>query len=556
MKKLTLEEFKIKVANVWGDTYKVLSETYESSKKDMTFECREHGEFTRTPNMFLHKKCGCPKCGPGRGGANKLAPELVLAELKLKFPTFEFPNFLENYKDTQHKIEAVCLTHGAFKKSTALLRTEKGGCPSCNVEEGIASRTYTKDIFVTKAKERHGDTYSYDSLKYRNSKAKIEIVCPVHGVFSQSASVHLRVGCRQCGIDRRTVSQKITFAEFESRAKKIHCNKYTYNETGYESMTTPVSINCSIHGEFKQVGADHIHSEAGCPKCSGSISKGELELKEYLTQLGVEHKANYKYVGRKEADAFVPTLNIAIEYDGLPWHSTKFKSRAEQINKSRELADLGITLIRIFEDEWQGRNKQVKSLLAARLKVNSSKLYARTCCVVDVSNEQAREFYNEHHIQGWKRSGTNKGLRYKDELVAVMTFSTGLSARQGTTDPNHLELVRFASSLQVLGGASRLLKALIKETGAKKITSYSDNRLFSGGMYEALGFTKGEPTPPSYTYWKDNSNERLHKSKFQHKHLPKLLDKYDPTLTEKQNCENNGYYQIYDDGLTKWELTV
>ena len=556
MKKLTLEEFKDKVSNVWGDAYSVISNTYEGSKKDMVFDCKKHGEFVRTPNAFIDKKCGCPQCGPGSGGKNKLAPETVLAKLKLKFPTFEFPEFLESYKDTQCKIRVVCPTHGEFSIRPASLRLAKGGCPSCNIEEGIAARTYTRENYIAKAISRHGARYDYSKLKYKNSREKVEIICPEHGSFFQDANIHLMFGCFQCGISRRNTAAKISFAEFVTRARAVHGQRYQYKESDYLHMVKPVGITCTIHGKFKQVGTDHIHSEAGCPKCGNQMSKGELELKEYLTEIGVEHVANYKYSGRKEVDVFIPSLNIAIEYDGLPWHSTKFRTRAEQTGKAKELATLGIKLIRVFEDEWRGRNKQVKSLLATRLNTNNQKIYARVCTLIDVSNEAARMFYEEHHIQGWKRSGTNKGLEFQGKLVALMTFTTGLSDRKGTDDVSHLELARFASSIQVVGGASRLLKALIKDTGARKVTSYSDNRLFSGTMYSKLGFSQKESIPNNYTYWKNNTKVRQHKSKFQHKHLAKLLENYDATLTERQNCENNGYYQIYDDGLTKWELAT
>lgn len=556
MKKLTLEEFKVKVVKVWGDTYTVISKHYEGSKKDMIFECKKHGEFTRTPNALIDKKCGCPQCGPGSGGKNKLSAGTVLTELKLKFPTFEFPEFLENYRDTQYKVRVVCPTHGEFSIRPASLRLAKGGCPSCNVEAGIAARTDTREAYIAKARKKHGNYYDYTNLVYKNSREKVEIICPEHGSFLQDANTHLMLGCFQCGIARRSTAAKIPFTEFVARARAVHGNLYEYDETNYSSMVTELSITCKKHGEFKQIGTYHVHNEAGCPKCGNQMSKGELELKEYLTEIGVEHIPNYKYSGRKEVDAFIPSLNIAIEYDGLPWHSTKFRTRAEQTSKVKELAALGVKLVRVFEDEWRDRNKQVKSLLSSRLGTNKQKIYARTCSVIDVTNEQAREFYNEHHIQGWKRSGTNKGLMYLGKLVALMTFSTCLSDRNGTEDTNHLELARFASSVQVVGGASRLLKALIRYTGAKKITSYSDNRLFSGAMYSRLGFLQVEPVPANYTYWKNNTKIRQHKSKFQHKHLENLLENYNPQLTEKQNCENNDYYQIYDDGLTKWELTV
>lgn len=90
--------------------------------------------------------------------------------------------------------------------------------------------------------------------------------------------------------------------------------------------------------------------------------------------------------------------------------------------------------------------------------------------------------------------------------------------------------------------------------------SYSDNRLFSGKMYSALGFKEVHKTEPSYTYWDSKSSNlkgRQHKANFTREKLQTMLgERFDPKLTEKENCELAGFYQVYDCGLTKWELKM
>ncbi len=168
-----------------------------------------------------------------------------------------------------------------------------------------------------------------------------------------------------------------------------------------------------------------------------------------------------------------------------------------------------------------------------------------------LTGEQADKFYAYYYLGSGVDliySSHHLGLVYDNQLAAAMSFN-----QLG----EEWELARFATSHHVIGGASKLLKRFITDNEVTKLVSYSDNRLFTGGMYKVLGFTEDGQVPPSYSYWRDGSRERLHKSKFRHSELPKILgDRYNPNLTERENCENNGYYQIYDDGLTRWTLNL
>lgn len=557
MKSLSFEIVKSRVKDIFGDIYEMPLQPYVSSKTPLRFICKEHGEFFRNSNSMLSKKWACKACGPGRGGSNKFTAEKVLADLQSKFPTFGFPDFFETYKDTQHKIDVVCPTHGLFQARPANLRLEKGGCPKCNVEAFTLARRHTKEDFIKKAEKIHGKLYDYSKMQYITSTEKVEIVCAVHGSFWQVAGSHITlsaegkaIGCRQCGIERRGLLNKVTFDEFVSRARAVHQDTYQYLEASYIQMTESLDIVCPIHGVFKQVGTDHVHSKAGCPKCANQISKGEEAVRAYLTSLGLNVVANHKYSSRKEMDAYIPDRHFAVEFDGLPWHSTKYKTMRQQTDKTKELTALNIRLVRIFEDEWNDKHVQVQNLLSTQLGLNQERIYARSCAISDVTDEEARVFHSENNIQDGPLTGTHKCLTYNGKLVAVMTLT------KHAEEPTTHELARFSSNLRVVGGASRLLKHLAKAVNAKNIVAYSENRLFSGKMYEALGFKEVAKVQPSYTYWCANVNTKTRQHKSEFKDLPAKLENYNPQLTEKQNCENNGYYQIYDDGLTKWELTV
>ena len=75
------------------------------------------------------------------------------------------------------------------------------GCPKCSVEQRklqLVGKSHKFSSieekmlkFLQKAKEIHGDRYNYSKVSFKNFKDKIEIVCPTHGSFFQSAHHHL-----------------------------------------------------------------------------------------------------------------------------------------------------------------------------------------------------------------------------------------------------------------------------------------------------------------------------------------------------------------------------
>ena len=50
-----------------------------------------------------------------------------------------------------------------------------------------------------KAKQVHNNKFNYSNVNYVNSSTKVEIICPIHGVFMQWPPDHLQgIGCSKC----------------------------------------------------------------------------------------------------------------------------------------------------------------------------------------------------------------------------------------------------------------------------------------------------------------------------------------------------------------------
>lgn len=125
----------------------------------------------------------------------------------------------------------------------------------------------TKEIFIERAREIHGDKYDYSKVEYVNSCTKVCIICPVHGEFWQEPSSHIRGnGCPKCGFKTGSGKRTKSTDYFISEAKRIHGNRYDYSKVKYINAHTKVCIICPVHGEFWQEPSNHLNSN-GCYSC-------------------------------------------------------------------------------------------------------------------------------------------------------------------------------------------------------------------------------------------------------------------------------------------------
>lgn len=61
------------------------------------------------------------------------------------------------------------------------------------------------ETFIRRANAIHQDEYDYRLVEYTNTHTKVDIVCAIHGIFSQTPSSHVnnKSGCPQCSNTKR-----------------------------------------------------------------------------------------------------------------------------------------------------------------------------------------------------------------------------------------------------------------------------------------------------------------------------------------------------------------
>lgn len=296
-----------------------------------------------------------------------------------------------------------------------------------------------------------------------------------------------------------------------------------------------------------------------CFTCNPKIDTGgqsilEKQISDYVKKLDPYIKEQDRtIITPLELDIVSDNHKIAIEIDGLYWHSelSGKKNKFYHLQKTKTTINAGYKLIQIFEDEWIEKQKIVKSRLKHAFQRNIRKIQARKCVVKEISSETKSKFLKKYHIQGNDKSNIHLGLFHRNRLVSVMTFNPYRVALGNSPKPNSYELARFCSifNFTIVGGASKLLKHFEKTYKPKEVLSYADKRWSDGNVYEKLGFTLTGSTQPNY--WYIVKNQRRHRFAYRKSELSKLLNQYDPTLSEWENMQINGYDRIWDCGSIK-----
>lgn len=171
------------------------------------------------------------------------------------------------------------------------------------------SKRLTKKQFIKKAKLIHGSTYDYSLINYTKDKVKIDIICPIHGQFSQRAGAHTQgQGCPKCATDKSKEDKKYTLEQFIKKSKIIHKGKYCYSKVNYINNQIKVIITCRKHGDFEQKPNNHLRGN-NCYKCyveenkywsysdwqeAGKRSKNFDSFKVYIIKCWNEKEEFYK----------------------------------------------------------------------------------------------------------------------------------------------------------------------------------------------------------------------------------------------------------------------
>ncbi len=273
-KPYTREQFIQKAQKVHGSQYDYKDVVYLGAMKKIKIHCKIHGPFEQRPSGHL-EGYGCPECRKRKiGDSSRKSKEQFIEDAKKVHGT-RYSYEAVSYQNTGTPVIISCEIHGNFKQKP-VSHLSGQGCPECGIARRAGKLRMTTEQFIEKANHVHQNKYSYENAEYIKTKTPVEINCPDHGVFYQPPNTHLSGhGCPGCAnIKRSEVMLKDT-SQFINTARKVHGDKYSYEETEYQSADKPVKIRCKKHGVFLQRAVTHLEGK-GCPKCGRKKTADKL----------------------------------------------------------------------------------------------------------------------------------------------------------------------------------------------------------------------------------------------------------------------------------------
>ena len=558
---MTLDDFKEFISKTYrgkyAGKYTLDESTWVNKDTPMKIHCREHGWFWRIP-MEFGQGFVCPFESNAMRNHLDWQKRAFLEKARMKFGD-RFDYNLDEYVDCKTEMTITCKKHGEFKDTPDhhLLRID-GGCRECFKESMHDNFAKENEQFIEESKKVWGDdAFDYHKLNYVNRNGHVLLICKKHGIeFEQTAYKHLKhhKQCPECLREDNIERNLMETSNFIVRATKIHNGRYLYDkvDTKNRDENGKVTITCPIHGEYKQDPNDHLYGN-GCPKCAGVISKPEEEIKKYVLSKSPNEnivQGSYKILGDKEIDLYFPDKKVAIEYNGLYWHTEQFgRGKYYHLNKLDGCNKNGINLMHIFEDEWLEHKDIVLSKIAHILHINlyDKKIRGHKCKIREISQLIAKPFFDKNHIQGYIAGSVILGAFYDGDLVGAVIF------KKENVD-GYYELTRMATKNNYLchGVCGKLFKYFVDNYHPLYIKSFADRRWTinsESNLYTALGFKLDEILKPDYRYVV--GNQRLHKFGFRKQKLSKKYN-FPLSMTEKEMCNSLGFYRIWDCGLYKY----
>lgn len=284
---------------------------------------------------------------------------------------------IEYVGSTQH-VNILCRRHGVFRQ-TPFKHLQGQGCRQCPKPTSLV-----RDGFVKRAREMHGEKYSYEQADYKGTGYPVTVTCKQHGSFTlQAGDLFRGTGCKKCYDEGRI----LTMEQWLEAAARRHGDRYDYSQVVYVKSDQPVTIQCTTHGGFRQISNSHLQG-AGCPRCSKRVSKPATEWLAAMAVLDgthIQHGENggeVRIAGtRWHADGYSAELNKVYEFHGDYYHGNPRRYPADQANKTckrtmgelydktckrrKVVEDLGYAYEELWEDELEAA-KTLLTLAEAR----------------------------------------------------------------------------------------------------------------------------------------------------------------------------------------------
>lgn len=262
-------------------------------------------------------------------------------------------------------------------------------------------------------------------------------------------------------------------------------------------------------------------------------STAEVFIIQFLDELQINYELNNRVlISPKEIDIYFPEDKIGIEINPSYTHNStainhwgnKPKDKYYHQNKYIETTKVDIQLIQLYDWDFE-KFENLKEYLKQQLKVGIKTIDMKDCKVVKINEEKAEAFLNRNTLEGYKKAELFLSLKYKDEIVAVLSFKQN--------ENNTYKCIQYSEKegYSINNGLKRLFDAFVKLKQPEKCDIILDINKYNSTMFTKLGFEVVQLLEPRVYYVNTRTK--------------------DIKEVNNNNLLEQGYVEVYDAGRLK-----
>ena len=285
----------------------------------------------------------------------------------------------------------------------------------------------------------------------------------------------------------------------------------------------------------------------GCAKRGANEFSPVNQIFHYVLGLAPDAVREYRIgTSRRFYDIYVPSVNLAIEFHGLIWHSERFsKDPLRDYHKFLAAQQDHTRLIQIYEDEWRDKRSIVEAFLCALLASRKAqRLKPRYSVIEGRTLSAARSFLKQHHYLG-AASGCLTVLAHHPVTDVIVGCWIFMKREPGTVLWHRACTDHQYQMWNPHGAALNLALPILSRMGFNRMLSFSDNRWHNGRLYSNLGFRLVKNIQPNYYYVNNQADRRS-----------KYVFRVQAGTDERTAAALKGWFRLWDSGKKRWELAL
>lgn len=538
-----LETLRPDIAKDWSSNNTLKPyEVQPNSNKKYLWNCGNGHEYTATAVNRSSLGRGCPYCAKRLAYVGESDLATTHPEVAKRWSPRNTRDIKTVKAKSAFKAWFVCDEGHEWEELLSSASASNASCRYCDGSRVLVGFNDLATVRPDLAKQWSDKNTIKPTEVLPASNIRVAWVCDLGHEWESICSNRLKTGCPYCSSFRVWRG----FNDLATKRPDVAKDWAPENDKAADEVTSMSGYRAVWVCEKGHREVSTVCDRFECFTCrrGKSFSRVESEIEAFLDDLGVTYeKGNRAILEGKELDFVIESHKLAIEFNGLYWHSEAFVPSDYHKNKRDGAINAGYKFLTIWEDDWKNKSDIVKRMIAHKLGMSREEtVYARKTNVVSLTHEQSSDFLDKYHIQGSANGSVYLGLEHDEKIVATMVFKK--------SGPGYT-LERYATSSNVVGGHSKLLKYFTKNYSYDKITTFADLCISSGELYHRTGWLLDTELDPDYKY--------LYNSKLHHKfNYRKDRFKSDPTLlyeegkTEHELAKMNKLLRVYDCGKLRF----